>query len=284
MLQNNCNVPVLTPATLPNPTHDGDYCFPDDEAGIFSAVKQGATHLWANTILFATHPLQISKALDAYQDAICVVGQPPKLVDAYDDKALVYNIMKAHGNFTLPQSTTIESSSDITSAVRSLGFRFPVVAKPVRGRGSHGVKLCHNEEELEQHANELWRESPKIIIEEYLGGEEGTITVMPPSKSRPEYWAMPVVTRFNHVDGIAPYNGTIAVTANSRFITKAEAASDSAYRKVAEECEIVAKLLKVTAPIRIDVRRFTKGSSFALFDVNMKPVSQKIGGFINELH
>lgn len=40
------------------------------------------------------------------------------------------------------------------------------------------------------------------------------------------------------------------------------------------ESERAAELLGVTAPIRIDVRRYrdSPDSSFALFDVNMKPV------------
>lgn len=40
------------------------------------------------------------------------------------------------------------------------------------------------------------------------------------------------------------------------------------------ESERAAELLGVTAPIRIDVRRYrdSRESKFALFDVNMKPV------------
>lgn len=43
---------------------------------------------------------------------------------------------------------------------------------------------------------------------------------------------------------------------------------------VMRESERAAELLGVTAPIRIDVRRYSDSpdSSFALFDVNMKPV------------
>ena len=100
------------------------------------------------------------------------------------------------------------------------------------------------------------------------------MTIMPPSVSNPEkYWALPIVTRFNHSDGVAPYNGTVAVISNSRVVTAEEYSQDPAYQKVAKECEEIANLLKATAPIRIDVRRFQEGSNFALFDVNMKPVS-----------
>ncbi|RSM06308.1 hypothetical protein CEP52_005766 [Fusarium oligoseptatum] len=95
---------------------------------------------------------------------------------------------------------------------------------------------------------------------------------MPPGPGNDNYWALPVVTRFNHVDGVAPYNGVVAVTANSRAITAAEG-NEPAYQQVAAECERAARELGVTAPIRIDVRRFkdSPDSKFALFDVNMKP-------------
>jgi len=261
----------LTPASSPDPSKDGDWCFPDHEDGILSAVKLGATHLWANAILFATHPLQISRTLDAYADSVSVIGQPPKLVEAYDDKALVYNIMKSHGSITLPNSATIEASQGVLKRVKTTGLRYPLVAKPVRGRGSYGVKLCHTEKDLHGHAKALFEQSPKIIVEEYLADEEATVTIMPPSPFRPSYWAMPIVSRFNHLDGIAPYNGVVAVTANSRVVSDAEFLKDPAYKRVVDECTVVASFLKTTAPTRIDVRRFSNGSGFALFDVNMKP-------------
>lgn len=149
------------------------------------------------------------------------------------------------------------------------------MAKPLRGRGSHEVKLCTNEEELQVHARFLLDESPKITVEGYLNGEEATVTVMPPSASNPQgYWALPVVTRYNHRDSIAPYNGSVAVTENPRVVGMTEFQQDPAYGRASKECERVAALLKATAPIRIDIRHFKKGSDFALFYVNMKPVSQ----------
>lgn len=265
---------MLSPVTNPNPTRDSDWCFPDDEEGILEAVRAGATHLWANTILFATHPLQTSERVVEYAKSVSVIGQPPQLVEAYDDKAFVYEIMKSHGGFTVATSITLTASDNLSDIIENQNVRYPIVAKPVRGRGSHGVKLCKDEETLEAHARSLLDESPKIILEEYLSGEEATVTVMPPSADGPEgHWALPIVTRFNHSDGIAPYNGTVAVTANSRVVGNSEYSQDPAYGKAARECEQVAALLKTTAPIRIDIRRFREGSEFALFDVNMKPVS-----------
>jgi hypothetical protein len=163
---------------------------------------------------------------------------------------------------------------------------YPIVAKPVRGRGSYGVKICCNPIELSEHVAQLLDESPCVLLEEYLNGEEGTITIMPPSHQSPpgsewsdryaSHWALPPVTRFNHVDGVAPYSGKVAVTVNSRAVSSAEVEADPAYSTIMKECEKVGSLLQTTAPLRIDIRRFGPrfgpDSNFALFDINMKPV------------
>jgi D-alanine-D-alanine ligase-like ATP-grasp enzyme len=173
------------------------------------------------------------------------------------------------GSVTLPKSWLVDSTN-IAEVLQEID-RYPIVGKPVRGRGSHGVKVCHDRAQLEKHIQTLLGESPLIMLEEFLAGEEATITVMPPTSDRPTHWSLIPVTRFNHADGIAPYNGVVAVTANSRVVTEHEM-KDSAYGKAMKQCEEVARLIGATAPIRVDVRRFEEGSEFALFDINMKPV------------
>lgn len=266
------NVKVVTPERGPIPSRDQGWTFPDIESGILEAIQQGATTLWANTILFANHPLQTSVALDKFSDKVKVVGQPPKLVEQYDDKNYVNDLLRSEGSFTMPKCWIVNSNQ--SSHVNLSTLPYPVVAKPIRGRGSHGVKLCKSEDELSHHLSRLFEESPIAMLEEYLSGQEGTITVMPPSDERPEYWSMPIVLRFNHEDGIAPYNGVVAVTANSRLPSQDELSRDVNYARISEECERIARLLQVTAPIRVDVRRFkdSNDSAFAAFDINMKPV------------
>jgi len=266
---------ALTPTPSPDPAEQSTWCFPDTEEGILSALEKHATHIWANTILFAQHPLQISSSFDKYAERVKVIAQPPQLVEQYDDKDFVNNLLRSTKNFTLPKAWTISESSDLEDQIKRMKLPFPVVAKPIRGRGSFGVKVCHDTKHLLDHARSLFTDSSSIMVEEFLSGEEATVSVMPPSKEKPEYWSMPIVTRFNHADGIAPYNGTVAVTANSRVVTDKEFSEDLYYQKAAKECAEVARLLKVTAPIRIDVRRFSAKSEFALFDINMKPVSSK---------
>lgn len=176
------------------------------------------------------------------------------MVELFDDKEYVNDLLRRDGRFTLPKGWTVESEEDLETLVNGGDFMFPVVGKPVRGRGSYGVKVCYSAEELGNHVKALFKESPKVILEEYLGGEEATITVFPPSveEGADDYWASPVVTRFNHEDGVAPFNSIVAVTSNSRALTSEELEKDILYQNAARECEEVARLLKVTAAIRVD--------------------------------
>ncbi|KAI1427739.1 glutathione synthetase ATP-binding domain-like protein [Xylaria sp. FL1777] len=273
VLREKANVDVVTFVDSPDPQDPTGWCFPDHEDGILSAIEKGATRLWANTILFASHPLQTSSRLSQYEDEIRIIGQPPNLVETFDDKAILNDLLRKHQSLTLPYARTVSADQNPHVALEGLRDAFPLVAKPVRGRGSHGVKVCSTWDELQRHIEVLLKESPLVLVEEFLSGEEATVTVMPPSKAKPYYWSMPVVTRFNHEDNVAPYNGTVAVVANSRVISADEAAKDPEYAHIQRQCETVAELMKGTAPIRIDVRRFTPDakSPFALFDVNLKP-------------
>ncbi|KAL1872987.1 hypothetical protein Daus18300_004128 [Diaporthe australafricana] len=265
------SIDVITPTIDPSPTNDGDWTFPDTENGILEAIKRGATHLWANTILFASHPLQTSAQIGQHAEAVRVIGQSPLCVDRYDNKDWVNTLLRRSSGFTMPRSWAI-ARGPAPSADALNNLPYPVVAKPIRGRGSHGVKVCRGPDELAAHAKALADEDAAVMLEEFLQGEEGTVTVMPPTAEKKGYWALPLVSRFNHLDGIAPYNGTVSVTANSRVVPDCE--KDPIYAQVMRESERAAELLGVTAPIRIDVRRYgdSPDSKFAFFDVNMKPV------------
>ncbi|RJE18507.1 D-ala D-ala ligase [Aspergillus sclerotialis] len=267
---------VITPNPTPSPSIQEGWCFPDTENGIIDAVRQGATHLWANTILFSSHPLQVSGEIQKYaQGTIDVVGQPPSMVERFDDKALLNDRLRDLGRFTLPKSWILKESDDIASFIQSIEkdeeATYPIVGKPVRGRGSHGVKVCYGSQDLQSHISSLFKESPLVMLEQFLAGEEATITVMPPAPGKNGYTSFPPVERFNHDDGVAPYNGVVAVTRNSRVVSQEDMDQDSSYGIAMRECEQVVELIQAMAPIRIDIRRFKEGSRFALFDINMKP-------------
>jgi hypothetical protein len=168
------------------------------------------------------------------------------LHDKYDDKELTDNMLRETGRFTLPKYWAIANNNELESLLASKSLPLPIVAKPIHGgegAGGYGVKECQTYSSLSAHSQELFDEGAVVMLEQFLTGEEVTITVMPPTPSRAHYWALPLVTRFNHKDGIAPFSGNVAVTANSRALAKSEEDADPAYSKIARECEGVAEFL-----------------------------------------
>ncbi|KAI0814260.1 hypothetical protein GGR55DRAFT_687199 [Xylaria sp. FL0064] len=257
VLREKANIHVVTPADSPDPQDSTGWCFPDHEQGIISAVEKCATHLWANTILFSSHPLQTSSRLSKYENYVRVAGQQPLKRKMFDDKAVLNDLLRTRPSLTSPRACTVSANQDPRQVLGKLRDAFPLVAKP---------------DELQRHVDNLFNESPRVLVEEFLSGEEATVTVMRPGFGKPWHWSLPVVTRFNHEDNVAPYNDTAAVVANSRVISADEASKDPAYARVERQCETVAEIMNPGAPIRIDVRRFTSGakSPFALFDVNLE--------------
>ncbi|KAI4667766.1 uncharacterized protein J4E88_010016 [Alternaria novae-zelandiae] len=167
--QHHSPISVVTPVSSPNPQKDEDWCFGDTETEIARALKKGATHLWANTILFADHPLQTAESLTGMAQTVKVVGQPPKLVELCDDKAFVNNLLRSRGGFTLPEARDMIDEEDLAD-VLDTDLRYPVVGKQVRGRGSYGVKVCRSEEELIDHGRDLLGEDAYVIVEDFLAG------------------------------------------------------------------------------------------------------------------
>jgi len=103
-LREKCNVGVVTPIEYPDVAKDSGWCFPDTEDGILSAIDAGATHLWANTIVFSSHPLQISSVLERHQNKVRVVGQPPNLVEKFDDKEYLNDLLRKKDQSSVAKS------------------------------------------------------------------------------------------------------------------------------------------------------------------------------------
>jgi D-alanine-D-alanine ligase-like ATP-grasp enzyme len=275
------NISVITPTPRPDPAKDADWSFPDTEPGILAALALGANTLWANTSLFSTHPI----AASPIPDTIKIVGQPPALADVLDDKAFTNSLLRKTGRFTLPKTWILDG--DILESVMNttevlMDLPYPVIVKPARGRGSQGVKLCLNLVAALDAVDELVAgHGGVVVIEEFLEGEEGTVTVLPPINNGGKYTALPFVTRFEQIAGVAPWNGDVPVTANSRVLTQEEESMDEWYAIVKRECEDVANELGFTGVCRIDVRRPVEDERgrFVLFDVNLKPVGCPIETF-----
>lgn len=263
-------VPVITPVAEPAGARDLDWVFPDTAAGIAQAQALGAQLLWLNTVLFTGHPIEAYLAGGG-----CVVGQPPALVDQYDDKWTTNEWLRAHG-LPIPAARILRQAETLPEE-----FTFPVVLKPIRGRGSAGVERVPSAAQLAERLPQLVASGEvgdAVMIEQYLAGQEITLTVFPPGRYvvngqeeyYADYWSLPPVKRFHHQEGIAPYNGTVAVTENSQVLVADELAS-AVVQRVMQDCATAARLVAARAPIRIDCRQRAEGAPYFLFDLNMKP-------------
>lgn len=264
-------VDVVTPTNSPHIDNDLDWVFPDSQVGIQRAIELGANVIWLNTVLYKGHPIE-----SFLEQGISVIGQTPESVDRFDDKWVTNGLLKAN-HLPIPKSTII-TRQNVTGFM--LNFSYPVVAKPIRGRGSQGVFFVEDEAMLSTLLKEMFTERKYgdiLYVEEFLAGEELTITVMPPGTyaihgktvRKPHHWALPPVRRFNHQNGIAPYNGTVAVVNNSEVLGDFEIEMDD-IQKLIQQCEMAASIVSALAPIRIDCRANADGKYF-LFDLNMKP-------------
>ncbi|MBB6461851.1 ATP-grasp domain-containing protein [Flammeovirga kamogawensis] len=269
LLENNVN--VVTPVKNPNQNNDKDWVFPDTRIGIETALQKGAKIFWLNTVLYRHHVIE-----NYFGRGLEIVGHAPKSVDVYDDKIFTNSLLKSN-NIPIPKNEliTIENYNDL-----SLELEFPLVLKPIRGRGSQGVTKIDNRNELIENLTKIFSEKSygnAVYVEQYLNGQEITITVMPQGNyvinNNEEYfnrpWCLPAVKRFNHIDGIAPYNGIVAVMENSEVLSDDELQT-AEIQEAYGHCVKSAELIGIKAPIRIDCRANEQGKYF-LFDLNMKP-------------
>jgi D-alanine-D-alanine ligase len=270
---------VVTPAARPVPATALDWVFPDTAEGIAAARAAGADTLWANTVLFEGHPLE------AVLGEVAIVGQLPAAMQRWDDKfesnrALARAGLPVAKSFLLAGAARdgVRGLTELAAALGEEGLRLPIIVKPVRGRGSQGVTLVRNPAQLRTVSAALLAEArfgDTLMVEEYLDGEEVTVTVMPPASPRPDgtlgtrHWALRPVRRFDQRAGIAPYNGDVPVTANSAAMA-ADRLHDREVATMIAACEAAARLVDARAAIRIDCRQGAAGA-FRLFDLNMKP-------------
>ncbi|WP_312517377.1 biotin carboxylase [Massilia sp.] len=274
----SAGVRVVTPQPEPDPADAMDWVFPDTREGIAAALDAGATLLWANTVLFAGHPLE------RVMDKCWIVGQLPAAMQTADDKFATNARLRAQG---LPVAASLLAAPVAREGVHALasltqqtlaenGLGFPLIVKPVRGRGSQGVTQVDNHAAFMQAADQLITSKlfgADLIVEQFLIGTEMTVTVMPAQTGQDGVTRAPLplppVRRFNHDHGVAPYNGTVAVTSNSSALT-ADEQSDPQVGAMLEACIRATRLVEARAPIRIDCRADADGV-LHLFDLNMKP-------------
>ncbi|PUU78796.1 hypothetical protein B9Z19DRAFT_1126047 [Tuber borchii] len=82
-----------------------------------------------------------------------------------------------------------------------------------------------------------------VIVEARLGGDEGTMTLVPDGQGN--FMALPIVQRFDQVSGEMPWSGHVSVTKNSWVLSARE--EDSCHLAAKNEYQKAADLLKLTS-------------------------------------
>ena len=82
------------------------------------------------------------------ENNIKFIGASPEMIDAMGDKASAKATMKAAGVPTIPGSEGILESLEEAKSVAA-GIGYPVMMKATAGGGGKGMKVCHNDADLE---------------------------------------------------------------------------------------------------------------------------------------
>ncbi|TWU58950.1 D-alanine--D-alanine ligase [Rubripirellula tenax] len=249
------------------PDDDSGWSFPDSEIGIDNAIARGANCLWLNTVLYEGH------SIEQWLHRVRIVGQHPSMVHRCDDKYETNQLLR-HSGCPVVDSRLVDLRKDETP------IEFPVVIKPVRGRGSQGVRVILDAQQWRAAVDDFLTQGSFgtiAILEPFLAGEECTVTIMPPGRFSlhekacdfESPWCLPPVQRFNHEFGVAPYNGTVAVTKNSRVFDNRECRAATT-KELMQACVLAYGIVDARAPIRIDCRKDHEGR-WLMFDLNAKP-------------
>jgi hypothetical protein len=263
----SAGVPVVTPVPSPDPHQPNDWVFSDTA----SATQAGAHVLWAGTAWAGDARLT--------ERPVRYVGHDAEQIERWADKWSCNERLRTQG---LPMARSILVGREGTEGVlplgdvkpgllAALGLATPLMIKPVRGRDGAGVQRVDSVPKLVLEAIRLIeatvttdgltqpRFGSRVMVEEYLPGDELAITVMPPG----------------HYD----ISGTVVVQDAGWCLPPVRAdrtVLDAGEQRALEiaalltACAAAGDLAGIRAPIRIDCRQRADGE-WQLFDLNMTP-------------
>ncbi|TKB06958.1 MAG: ATP-grasp domain-containing protein, partial [Mesorhizobium sp.] len=82
----------------------------------------------------------------------------------------------------MPAYRLATNAAEVEDSAAEIGL--PVIVKPAVGSNSEGVRLCSNFDEVTEHTNyllggnQIWRSSPKILVEEFAQGPYYSAEIM----------------------------------------------------------------------------------------------------------
>jgi D-alanine-D-alanine ligase len=176
------------------------------------------------------------------------------------DKYVTKLVLKTNG-FVIPNFLLLKEPAEFLPE----NFNYPVVLKPRYGGSSIDVKIVHNQQEFEKVIGELLERNKQMLLEEFIGGKEITVSVMEEPFSS-ELHVFPILElrpKREFYDYIAKYTEGL-----TEFVVPAEI-SPELENEVKEIGKRIYELFNCKGVIRIDGKLFN--DRFYIFEINTIP-------------
>ncbi|NBR82747.1 MAG: carbamoyl-phosphate synthase large subunit [Flavobacteriia bacterium] len=111
--------------------------------------------------------LKLAEKLDRY--GIPILGTSFESLDLAEDRGRFSNLLKEQG-IPYPEFGVITNADEARELANQLGF--PILVRPSYVLGGAGMKIVINQEELEHHVVELFKDFPgnRVLLDHYLEG------------------------------------------------------------------------------------------------------------------
>ncbi|WP_456460050.1 carbamoyl-phosphate synthase large subunit [Reichenbachiella sp.] len=111
--------------------------------------------------------LKLAEKLERY--GIKIIGTSFKALDLAEDRGSFSTLLKEN-DIPYPKFGVIETADEALELSKELGF--PLLVRPSYVLGGQGMKIVINEEELESHVVELFRQIPgnRVMLDHFLDG------------------------------------------------------------------------------------------------------------------
>ena len=154
---------------------------------------------------------------------------------------------------------------NINKKIKKKGIKYPVVIKPVSEGSSLGVYICKNKFELKKNYGKLIKEYDRILVEQYIPGQEIQVAVM----GNKALGAIELIPKRKFYDYKAKYSSK----AGTKHIIPASI-SHKKYKEVLFLAKKAHKILGCRGITRSDFRFFN--NKFYLLETNTQPGMTKL--------
>jgi len=158
-----------------------------------------------------------------------------------------------------------EHKKNLNKKIINKKIKFPIVIKPVNEGSSLGVHICKNAKQFSKNYKKLIKEYDKILIEEYIPGQEIQVAVM----GKKALGAIELVPKREFYDYTAKYSSK----AKTKHIMPANISSTK-YKEVLNLAKKAHKVLGCRGITRSDFRFFK--NKFYLLETNTQPGMTKL--------